>query len=78
MDRALGVFGGGGPGLPDHALVSEWLWRFGVALAVAAVGFWLSKVLSRAVDRVLIFHNGRIREELAGDAISRRRLRNLG
>ena len=54
MDRALGVFGGGGPGLPDHALVSEWLWRFGVALAVAAVGFWLSKVLSRAVDRVLL------------------------
>ena len=54
MDRALGVFGGGGPGLPDHALVSEWLWRFGVALAVAAIGFWLSKLLSRAVDRVLL------------------------
>ena len=48
MDRALAVFGGGGPGLPDHALVSEWLWRFGVAVAVAAVGFWLSKLLSRA------------------------------
>ena len=54
MDRALAVFGGGGPGLPDHALVSDWLWRFGVAVAVAAVGFWLSKLLSRAVDRVLL------------------------
>ena len=54
MDRALAVFGGGGPALPDHALLSEWLWRFGVALAVAAIGFWLSKLLSRAVDRVLL------------------------
>ena len=54
MDRALAVFGGGGPALPDHALLSEWLWRFGVALAVAASGFWLSKLLSRAVDRVLL------------------------
>ena len=53
MDRALAVFGGG-PALPDHALLSEWLWRFGVALAVAAIGFWLSKLLSRAVDRVLL------------------------
>ena len=54
MDRALAVFGGGGPGLPDHALVSEWLWRFGVAVHLAAIGFWLSKLLSRAVDRVLL------------------------
>ena len=54
MDRVAGMFGGGGPALPDHAVVSEWLWRFGIAVAVAAIGFWLSKLLSRAIDRLLL------------------------
>lgn len=53
MQRAVAMFGGGGLGMPDHDLLAEWLLRFGVALAVAALGFWLSKLLSRALDRLL-------------------------
>lgn len=54
MRDLFGVFGGGGAGLPDQALLSDWLLRIGLALAVAAVGIWLSRLLSRALDRVLL------------------------
>lgn len=55
IDFVLGLFGGsGGVALPDHATVSQWLLRVGVALAVAAVGWWLSKLLARAVERGLL------------------------
>ena len=56
IDFALGLFGGGSGGvaLPDHATVSQWLLRLGIALAVAAIGWWLSKLLARAIDRLLL------------------------
>ena len=39
--------------LAARAAASEWLWRIGVALAIALVGLWLARVLSKALDRVL-------------------------
>ena len=55
IDFVLGLFGsGGGVALPDHATVSQWLLRAGVALAIAAIGWWLSKLLARAVERGLL------------------------
>lgn len=32
---------------------SEWLWRIGVALAIALVGMWLARLLSKGLDRVM-------------------------
>jgi small conductance mechanosensitive channel len=54
MDRVAGILGGSRVALPDHATLSDALLRFGLALAVAAIGFWLSKLLSRALDRLLL------------------------
>jgi len=59
----------------DVLRIVDALSRTGVAVIIISTD---TDELVRAVDRVLIFHNGRIREELAGDAISRSRLRNLG
>lgn len=35
----------------QQALASEWLFRIGMALLVALIGFWIARILSRAVDR---------------------------
>jgi ABC-type sugar transport system ATPase subunit len=59
----------------DVLRIVDELSRTGVSVIIISTD---TDELVRAVDRVLIFHNGRIREELAGDAISRGRLRNLG
>ena len=58
----------------DVLRIVDELSRTGVCVIIISTD---TDELVRAVDRVLIFHNGRIREELAGDAISRGRLRNL-
>ena len=34
-----------------RAAASPWLWRIGVALAIALVGLWLARLLSSALDR---------------------------
>ena len=34
-----------------RAAASEWLWRIGVALAIALVGLWLARLISSALDR---------------------------
>ena len=59
----------------DVLRIVDELSRTGVSVIIISTD---TDELVRAVDRVLIFHNGRIREELAGEAISRGRLRNLG
>ncbi|MFY2764807.1 mechanosensitive ion channel family protein [Arenimonas sp. MALMAid1274] len=38
-------------GLFQQAMASDWLMRIGLALLVAGVGFWLARLLSRALDR---------------------------
>jgi ABC-type sugar transport system ATPase subunit len=58
----------------DVLRIVDELSRTGVSVIIISTD---TDELVRAVDRVLIFHNGRIREELAGAAISRGRLRNL-
>jgi small conductance mechanosensitive channel len=54
MDRALAVLGAETLALPDRALLVDWLWRIGIACAIAGIGWWLSKLLSRALDRLLL------------------------
>ena len=34
-----------------RAVSSPWLWRIAISLAIALVGLWLARVLSRALDR---------------------------
>jgi ABC-type sugar transport system ATPase subunit len=58
----------------DVLRIIDQLSRTGVAVIIVSTD---TDELVRAVDRVCIFHNGRIREELAGDDITRTRLRNL-
>ena len=33
---------------------SDWLWRIAVALAIALVGLWLARMLSKGLDRVML------------------------
>lgn len=37
--------------LLTRAVSSPWLWRIAISLAIALVGLWLARVLSRALDR---------------------------
>lgn len=59
----------------DVLRIVDELSRTGVSVIIISTD---TDELVRAVDRVLVFQNGRVREELAGEAISRSRLRNLG
>jgi small conductance mechanosensitive channel len=62
---AVGLLGD----LAARAAASEWIWRIAIALAIALVGLWLARMLSKALDRVLA--------RFGVEAILRGFLRNL-
>ena len=47
-----GVVGMAGD-LLSHVASSSWLWNVAVALAIAVVGLWLARLLSKALERVM-------------------------
>ena len=65
MDQATRWF----EGLMTEALAHDWVWRILIALALAVVGMWLARKLSRLLDRVML--------RFSVDEILRSFLRNL-